>query len=487
MATVDTSQSSTPYNWHPAVHATHFGETLYFVMIRLREPLHRPVAEQVRDLLQTADVQFACEYSLFGWWDALLRVWLTPSSYRRFLRVLEDSVQHNVADFHGFTTTRMHYFWRGNDADLLASDTAILKAVAGHTADIASVVEHPDRTATDSWESLRGAGLIFQRPVTPDGGVKFYTSLERTSDVMSVQHEIGAIKRAMESTVLSTTGVRMTQRSTLYCGAGTLADYLVRCVADTYGDVLALAESFDKHLQATRLRPMTLLVANTDPCESDNVNDTHHLTLDDTTNAELLGLADARVLAKLPSEYRFEIHHLVVTACELANDDEAVRTMLLNILHATVINDHDKFQASLSFLFNFEPLFRDRLIRELAGIFGQDWLSDIRAECQDSNKWREHGDEMAMNMKKWTLGTYMFTALAACDFDRKCRGRFESQLGSNWSKEYESFLDLRNDVAHGRVHDKFQHLDVYDPVLTDFLRRAMNAAVFWRRCRNGRP
>jgi hypothetical protein len=113
------NNSDTPYNWHPAVHSVHFGETLYFVMIRLREPLHTPVATQIKHLLQTARIQYACSYPLFGWWDALVRVWLTPASYSRFARVLENSVNHNVANFRGFTTTNIRYLWSDSTKDLL--------------------------------------------------------------------------------------------------------------------------------------------------------------------------------------------------------------------------------------------------------------------------------------------------------------------------------------------------------------------------------
>lgn len=476
-------RSSTPYNWHPAVHDRRFGETLYFVMIRLKEPLHRPVAEQVRDLLKAADVQYACSYPLFGWWDALLRVWLAPPAYRRFLRTLEDEKEHNVADVRGFATSSIHYLWRNSKKDMLSPEKKIKAAIAGHMSEIETLAQAPDETDTPIWAELKGAGLIFERPPTPEGGVKFYTSLERTADDHSVNAEIDAILNAMNATVLGSTGVRMTKRSTLYCGAGSLADYLVRCVADSYDDVLALAESFDKHLKETRLRPMTLLVANPSASfESDHINNTLHLSLDDSNAAELLG-ESPKVIAKLQSQDRELLTRLIFEAFELANGDDQLTEMLVSMLRATAQNDHAAFQVSLSFLLDFEPYFKQRLRREFSDIYGPNWFPTLieTFKSDPKAKWQKHAREIQKKLDKWTLANFILTALGASARDPKFRGRMASQLGGDWKQEVDDLIELRNDLAHGRVHE-YKRVDVYDQKLVEFLQRVMRAAVFWRRC-----
>jgi hypothetical protein len=289
----------------------------------------------------------------------------------------------------------------------------------------------------------------------------------------------------MKSTHMGRTNISMAERSTLYCGAGTLANYLVRCVADSYDDVLALAESFDKHLRETHLRPMTLLVANPGASrESDNVNDTLHLTTLDSNLAEMLGLDKPEALAKLPTEQRHQLHQLSTTACELSGDDDIVEEMLLRMLRATAENDRSEFQASLSFLLDFEPIFKVALIRAFAKILGNNWLPTLKAYCKSKPKWRKHAEKMLMKLNEWTLGTFIFTARAAEDMEPKFRGWLEHRLGEDWNSKVDTLVELRNDLAHGRVHS-LEPLDVYDEPLKSFLPRAMDSAVFWRRCQLG--
>lgn len=469
------------YNWHPAVHDLYFEEKLYFVMIRLKEPLHRPVAEQVSDLLKAADVQYACAYPLFGWWDALIRVWLAPPAWRRLGAEIKDKPEHNVSDVQVFTTSSIHYLWRGNKKDMLSPEKKIKTAIAAHTEDIEAQAQVPERTDTDIWAELAKNDLLFPRPPTREGGVKFYTSLERTGGDHSVEVEIDAIFKAMDSTVLGTTGTRMTKQATLYCGAGNLADYLVRCVADNYDDVLALAESFDKHLRKTRLRPMTMLVANPGASfESDHVNNILHLSQDHANAGELLGLSP-KVIANLQPADRQAITKLTFKAFELANEDQALREMLIAILQAAALNDHAALQSSLSFLLAFEPYFKKRLTREFSDIFGPNWFPILLGLLGSKSKWKKHADEVNKELDSWTLANFVLTAIAASELNLGFRGSINSQLGSNWKSEADALKDLRNDLAHGRVHE-FQRLDLYDQKLIEFLSRALKAAVFWRRC-----
>jgi hypothetical protein len=474
------------YNWHPLVHSAYFEESLYYVLVRLRDPLHRPVAEQIGKVVAKAEITHACEYSLFGWWDALIRVWLTRSSYRRFLKVLEDKALHNIEDFQGFTTTQMYYFWNRKTDDGLAENRAVLAAIASHSKAIDAVAAIPTLTDSKEWRALKKAKLVFERKPMPAGGVKFYTTLKRVSDDMPVAQETQTILAAMSETHVGDTNARMVDRATLYHGSGTLADYLVRCVADNYDDVLALAEAFDIKLQNAKLRPMTLLVANPKPRESDHINDTIHLSHNDAANATVLGFDSPRALAKLTTQQRAELHKLITTACEAADaDEEALRNQLLEMLRATATNSYRDLHAALLYLLDFEPIFKDLFLRLMTAHFGQNWYAMIVAFCLESDEWHQHGLVIQdVKPSKWGLGTFIFTARAACDLDARFRGRLERRLGPRWNGELDSLLSLRNDFAHGRVHE-FERLDAYDPALIAFLGQAMTSAVFVAKCENG--
>jgi hypothetical protein len=495
-------RDSGAYNWHPAVHEEHFDEALYFVLVRLHEPLHQPVAEQIRKLLAGAGIEYACAYPLFGWWDALVRVWLTPTSYKRFIRALHDAVkhksaEHNIEDYRGFATSEIRYFWSDVEGNLLAPGKEVRTAMASNKADIDRVASKPSSDDPDILslcERLVGEGLMFSRPPMPPGGVKFYTCLERTSTYMSPQREVERIQDAMRATAVGEEEVSMIDRSSLYCGDGTLAAYMVRSVADSFDDVLTLAESFDRHLKETGLRPMTLLVANPDAVyESDSPNNHPHFNADDNQTIELLDL-QRYVIAGMPAAERTELNALAVEACELTKTEDALRQVLLRILKATALNDHDEFRSALAFLLNFEPEFKKRLVREFFETFGEQWLVEIRNLCLASEEHRAHAQrEMSRDLRKWTLGTFRITARAVSSLNPQFRGRMVKELGEDWDQAAGDLLKLRNDLSHGRVHE-IDQLNEYRKEITledqepeelaSYLRRVMKAAVFWWKSRN---
>jgi hypothetical protein len=492
--------SSGNYNWHPAVHEEHFDEALYFIIIRLHEPLHRPVADQIRELLKGAGIKYACAYPLFGYWDALVRVWLTPASYKRFVRVLRESAKrsnkHNIEDYRGFSASEIHYFWSETEGNLLVPGKEIMTAITSNNSDIDLVAEKPSSSEPqilEVCERLVDEGLMFNRPPMPLGGVKFYTCLERSSVYISPQREVERILEAMRATPVGVDEIPMIDRSSLYCGDGSLAAYMVRSVADSFDDVLNLAESLDRHLKDTGLRPMTLLVANPDAVyESDSANNHRHFNPSDNRTVELLDLQHD-VVAMMPAAERTELNGMVVQACELAKSEDILRELLLRILKATALNDQDEFRASIGFLLNFEPEFKKRLIREFSEAFGEQWLKVIRDLCAGDPSYRDHAQkEMAKDLRKWTLGTYRTTARALSSLNPKFRGWIVQQLGEDWDESIGDLLALRNDLSHGRVHEIHQLNAYRDEIaledqepeeLASYLKRIMNAAVFWWKTR----
>ena len=290
---------STSYNWHPAVHSSRFGETLWFFMIRLKDSRHVPVAGQIRDLLSSVGVEYACEYSLFGWHDALIRVWLTDAQYRRLLEALPKDVR-------GMRVEQIYYLWRGR-IDLLAPERDVVTAIAGAQDDIDYLADNPYATDSTQWANLynHNPKLVFYRPSVTNGGVKFYTALQRTSGTITPDEQTSAIMGAIHRTQVPGTDHFMSDQASLYCGDGKLGDYLVRCVVPAYENLLPLVETFDENLSEMHVRPETLVVANPQPREYDYVNDPLHLSRHDEAVAELLAIKP-RVLSDLDDHYLME-------------------------------------------------------------------------------------------------------------------------------------------------------------------------------------
>jgi len=471
------SGSAENYNWHPLVHTEHFDETLHFVMIRLTEPMHVPVAQQIRTLLESAGIKYACEYTLFGWHDALIRVWLKPEAYRRLLNVLPPKA--NL-----FEVDRIHYLWL-DESDLLSPNAEVIKKITGARDDIDTLARAPDSTDTTSWKKLhdKQLELIFDRP-SNGRNVKFYTLLRSTSQTVPASEQIGLILDALNRTRIPKRKLYMSACSSVYCGKGDLASYLVRCTAPTYHDVLILAEQLDINLKEAQVRPMTLLVANQKPREFDHPNDPVHLSAEDRNLAGTLSV-ESSVIDDLNEHYRIELRNLVSMACNVAESDPDLRQLLLDLLRATVLNGKTAWYQSIIFLAHFEPLFRKYVERILELELGKGWRPQVSQKCEASSnpEWLTLATEMKKKKAQWSLGTYKFLARAAAKFYPAVEGQFENDLGVEWEDEVDSIHDLRNTNLHGRNYD--QQLNAYDEKWAKELRRIINAAVLWRQLGGG--
>jgi hypothetical protein len=457
------------YNWHPAVHKR-FGEHLHFYLIRLRDPLHEPVSEQIRRALQDAHVEYACEYSIFGFWDALVRVWLTPAAEKKFERIRKDPAA-NMADVRHFQARHMHHFWLGHDRDLLADDRDTQQAIAARDDDIRFTVNHPDHEDVEMWERLFRANVLLERRNTlsdcPDdtgedslymdgaAAVKFYVALSRPDEELPVDRELRRVFEAIESSGLQ-------PRSSLYAGDGEFGSYLVRCVADTYSDVLKWSASLDVSLRATNLRPMTLLIANTDAREWDNVNDLYALTGDDSATFDLLELeeGDEALLAELSGDQREALNRLVTTVHAISVDQPSIAARLRPLLRSSLKADKETLMASLAFFLEFEG-FLETYLKRVWGEVYKDWPTELAADFEQADiQPLSPGD---MKPDKWTLGGMYHAALNSAKANNHLAHRFHLQLGDDWETKMGVLAELRNLIAHAGLRQYSSFMDFTGP------------------------
>jgi hypothetical protein len=447
--------SSTPptreYNWHPAVH-TRYGEKLYFFLIRLDKPARGPVADQIRRLLALADLRWACEYAVFGYWDALIRVWLNPTSQHRLVHYVLASSDSNIADVRYFEATEIRHLWRGTDENLLVHDHALAAVVDDHDDAIRlanDALADPDPHLVDTLTSTQPP-LLFARPATSEGAVKFYVSLQRTEGDISPDSEAKAVLEAVEESGLG-------PRSSVYTGIGTLAQYLVRCVADTYADVLHWTASLDNSLKGSGLRPMTLLIANTNARESDSINAFEGLSHEDEHVLELLNLpAGSPELLKLTPDQRTAFRGLISATTDIAGGDLALREQLRGLLKACLLDDRTTVGASIATLLEFEWLLGEYLkLRVWPEVYSNNWRVELGQLFDDTEDASESGikskryKEMLERPDSWTLGPIVHLAIDSAELDARIAARITHQLGQGWQGRLRKLLDVRNYLAHG--------------------------------------
>src|SRR6476469_6843106 len=159
----DLKPASRVYNWHPAVH-TRFGETLYFFLLRVKRHYCGSVPDQVKSILEGAGVDAACEYTLYGHWDALIRVWLTSASRLRLLEELAKP-ESNIEEAPDYTVTQIRYLWSDNKGDLMSESRKMRPNVTERFGDIKTAVDEFDRVlAPQLVQRLTKADLLVERP-----------------------------------------------------------------------------------------------------------------------------------------------------------------------------------------------------------------------------------------------------------------------------------------------------------------------------------
>lgn len=462
------------YNWHPLVHAR-FGETLFFYLLRLREPSLRPVAEQLRAGLVRAGIRHACEYTVFGHWDALVRVWLTPASRHRLLHVLRPGGESNVADMREFQTSEIRLLWSGDDRDRMAPDPAVQDSIAEHRRYILEVASQgagpPD---SDRQQGLVEAQLLLPRPAVPRTAVKFYVTLSRLGGDLSPAGEAERVASAVAAAQLS-------DRASVYVGFGGFADYLIRCVADTYADVLQYTASLDTGFRKLRVRPMTLLIANNDAIESDNINDLWALDTDDENTLRVLELGGngAAHLEALPRDQRDALNNLVNVAHELSAGDRRLRDKLRSLLRASLQNDRDALISAVAFLLEFEWLLGEYLKRAWADVFGPEWIKRLAEEFTRYDS--QHEAEVLKKPDEWTLGSCVQMAITAADVNKEVSAQLTQHLGDRWKDQMRALVPVRNLIAHGRLRtiDRF---DDFTGEWGEKLLSLLNIATLHFRC-----
>lgn len=455
------------HNWRPAVH-TRFGEKLYFYLLKLKSPLRGDEVEaRMHRLLDAADIQHACEYAVYGDWDVLIRVWLSPSWKKQFLSALKRT--DDTIDVRFFEANELRYLWTGDSSDLLASTPSVEAKIAERLDDVRAVAEDEIDVDPEIKERLLCDGLLLPRPGAegPDP-VKFYICLKIYTDLKR-EEEVARVLEALESAGLSS-------RASLYSGVGSFADHLIRCVASTYSEVMTLNAALSRSLQDLDMRPMTLLVANGDARESDNVNDTAQLTNRDDVVVSLLELNDRglTLLADLPPAQREALHDLVVDVFRASVDDMVLREKLRDLVRASLKNDREEVRTALGWLLDFEWFLTEYLRRAWAGAYGPHWVEPLAKELEAADRNPKRAN-LLNRIEKWTLADCVDLAVRSAEVNPKVKLQFGKDLDQEWPPQMHTLKRIRNYVAHGGLR-KTSNFDEFAGAWGDTLSELMSVA-----------
>lgn len=433
------------------VHKALYGEDLSFFLLRLNAPTVRLVGD-IEAVLKREGVISYCVYKIFGFYDALLRVWCTAEQRLQLIR----SIQEEFSDaelIREFRVDKAYYDdWSTHRPDLtFRTMQSFMDKI-----EIASKEGDGSREAADV---LLKEGLLHRLdvgealggPVDSKQLIKVYFALSRTAYHGPPDLEFENVSGAVE-------GLTLLKLKSVYTGDG-FADYLIKGVVGRFGDVDAAVTQLLDALERRRLsfRPMTLLIANQDAPEAD-VIDVAHVDLGPSLSRLIRTLGGDVSMADISAlnETRRQDVGAVYEEFRGEHLDAPFERFFLGMLEAGIRDDAVLFCERLSFIMRLEASVRGFLTRSLWPDFlGQDWPTEVLATTNEllRESPKKADTRTVADVSSLTLSDYVRVTDKLIAQGKVDAAAAVERMGDDWSRKLRGVLQLRNDVAHGNLYE----------------------------------
>ena len=451
------SQTTPPINssfrllvWHPDIHRC-YGEDLVFFLIAAATYdnwFKLEVEQQIRRM----DVQGWCMYELYGFYDLLVRAWMSPDQRQGFLDAMRGK---HVLDIAEFLVSDVDYLWSPEFQQNPHMTREVLqKYPAKRLAQLQ--VKEPDEAEVSSLK--REAVILKSARISTDmafDGIKFYMCLNYPvpANQHEVKNEIKSYLRNMD---------RPFKDVSIYTGFG-FARFLIKGIApyQRVYDISEFALSLMSRFRLIRMKSTTSLIASPRVFESDNV---HFGRSVETIAGEVQRdiVEELSVAHKaIASLGKFE-RRLVEDKYEQLRNSGALsahKGILVPLFQAFIERDPDKVKRNLILFLEFERDFRTFSCRLMAETFGDQWAKT------DFPRLRDSAEVMQDKIDLLTLHDWI-SILGKIDAEQKT---VSGILGPTWEKIIRTGTNLRNQFAHARLDDPLGMWDSIVDFLAEFL------------------
>ncbi len=431
--------------WHQKVHE-HFNENLYYFVLRFKG-----YQRQYRDNIQEASISQGivgiCIYEVFGDFDILIRVWLTPSMLLAFTKIL-DSIA-SLSYYQVMNVKRISHwgFMTEPKLEFLYNATGDLDL---------DVVQRDIREGNyNSIKAYADAHLAIIREKENENGVKFYSALHfGESGVITKRQEDEIYKSLIEiqEEILNKKSdeIPLIQNLSFYFGDG-FAHVLAK--GNTSNFVVArkfVVEQIIRRLRTLLPEVTTYAICDEEPYESDDVSR-------DALETFHQGTPPIWITNWFPDFFKLGGDPKIVTKVHslLANYEIIIRNLpndylinLLNPLLESVITENP-----------------DKAVKEVLY-----WFSTVESRLYDNNNWFSflrrlsgcQGEEVSIISKQIEarVGTKQPPTFVDL-LNKYCWAlkeyRPDSPLLGNKTPTSD-LSDMRNIFAHGQIFIKFNEI-----------------------------
>jgi hypothetical protein len=241
--------------WHPDIHQ-HYSEELFYYLIR-STGYFPEFKSGLLDLLSERSIRGFCLYDVFGDFDFMLRVWLTPQKREDLTKAFRDKA-YRVSEF--VVREFVHLWHVQKDGSLTSRNFTDVEISKVGSAKLMAAQEG-DETAQDE---LFANGMLLCHVPKRDG-FKFFTRLNLATGHLVDERAI------TEALIACIRGAGYLRQPSAYRGMG-FAQFLIKGVVDSFYQVEEFV--FDL-LDAFRIAggaTTTYVVSDSEPLEYDAVN-----------------------------------------------------------------------------------------------------------------------------------------------------------------------------------------------------------------------
>lgn len=460
------------YVWDAEAHLAH-GERCRYILLRLQAP-QLDVIGRLAEVMDKALIVSYCTYFIYGYYDILIRIWSTPQKLERLSRLLQRTF--DIAAQRDFEVDRIKYLWAEDkgtketaERNRPTIDNVSMEEMAGHL-----TISNADLIL------VRDAGLLHHLPAEYSDSIKLYVTLSRLPDAGPGMNDFDTL-----SGYLREVSPKALRNVSLYqCNSG--ADFLIKMVLENFRDVLRTVGDVAKFAEQMQLRPMTLLIGNTDAPEIDAID----TRWEDFPNSVFrlenilspLSSSIAKDLANLPKQERYEIADRFERHEPTRQQFTAFVAQFDGLFLARIEKNAQLFAEKASWVTHLESLHR-RYWTDL-------WIAQLGTQWHPKVKEVAGSIGISSDPKKLSLRDTVALAAKLLSSNVVGTAMPMRQLGEDWEQRLRGLTEpvgfihdsrgLRNDLMHGSFYDDLDEFWAHSMHVVDAL---LDAAQVYRRLR----
>lgn len=460
--------------WAPEVHE-HYKEICNFYLVRLVTP-QLSHSFTWPDLLAKASIKSFSIYPIYGHFDFLVRLWVTPQKRTHFLRLVENpGLFDEVIEFQ---VRKVDYLWAPAPHGANGDGRDAVPRVKRNLSDIDRLSKALDARAgldDDVVARLVQNRLVYRLPaitVAENASArdtrffKFYFALSRIPSPTRPGREFESTSiRDFLGKLQQETGM---QQITVNEGLG-FADYLIKGVVADYYSIFECNRRLNELIDHSKLalRPETYLIGTPTPLEFDYVDvGWREFATEEVRLEESLPPGFAADLATLKREDLREIAD-VFEKYEKRFIDTPFERFFKDLLCARISRNSDLLSTAMSVLHRIEG-YAITFLRSL-------WIKEL------GPKWFQELKQAGAGVKLEGFDPNKCTLKEAMDVSNNLpliRARVQAELGNNWVETITALLRYRNDLAHGTIYTEHDYVVKHWPDLSKSL---FEAGVLYNR------